>query len=156
MLKLFVMFITFLGFIYVLSGLEHTDIINSKKRLNSNLQGINHKLAAPVIKQIEAYNNKNIDEFIKFYSNDIELHRMQSSELICSGRDNLKTYYSDLFTSNKSPHIEVVKRITCGNFVIVEQVIYDLNNDDQKMATAIYEIKDDLIVKVWLVSNESL
>lgn len=152
MLKLLVIFGTLLAFIYVLSGLENQEIFHSNRNEKISNE-LDTTIIYPVNKQLEAYNNKNLSEFIKYFANDVKLYRLKTGELFCNGRDNLIAIYGDLFTHSPNLKCKVVKRITCGDFVIDEEIVTGIrNNSNDLHATAIYEIKDSIIVKAWFIN----
>ena len=153
MLKLFVMFITLLAFIYVLSGLEHSEITGSTHQADSQSMVINHELAYPVVNQVKAYNDRNFVDFIDCFSENIKFYKLQSGELVCEGKENLKLMYDDFFKSSDNSQIIISKRFVCGECVIDEQIIRDMEHNSQTKSTVIFEIKDDLIVKVWFVND---
>lgn len=154
MLKLIVMFGTLVAFIYVLSAIEQSEIKRIENSKSVEEKSIDESVAYPVRKQLDAYNERSISEFIKYFSDDVKLYRLQSGELICDGHDNLIALYGDLFTRSENLKCEVVKRITCGDFVIDEELVDGLNENNKIHATAIYEVKDSLIIKAWFISGK--
>lgn len=154
MLKLMVMFGTLLAFIYVLSGIEQNEIKRSDENHAKIENKIDEKVAYPVKKQLEAYNNRNLSDFVSCFADDVKLYRLQTGELFCDGRDNFIALYGDMFSKSPNLHCEVVKRITCGNFVIDEEIVNGLRGNDNVHATAIYEVKDSVIIKAWFISGK--
>ncbi|MBX3044019.1 MAG: nuclear transport factor 2 family protein [Candidatus Kapabacteria bacterium] len=154
MLKLLVMFGTLLAFIYVLSGIEQSEIKRSEPHSTVQERKIDDKLAEPVKMQLEAYNNRSISEFVNCFSDDIKLFRLQTGELFCDGRDNLIAIYGDLFNLSENLHCEVVSRITCGDFVIDEEHVAGLVEGEIVHATAIYEVQNGKIIKAWFIRGK--
>lgn len=153
MLKLFVMFCAFLGFIYVLSSLEQRQLVNSKHQIDTESHITNHELAYPVVNEVKAYNDRNISDFVNCFAKDFRLYKLQSGELICDGRDDFFAKSNGFFKSNSNSQIIVSRRFICGKCVIDERIIREMNNNKQTKSTAIFEIKDDLIANQWIVDD---
>lgn len=123
------------------------------RKSNYELQ-IDSAMAIPAERQLVAYNDGNINEFIKHFSDSIKLFRMGNKEPFCSGKKELKKIYGNLFMERKELHCELIKRTICGNYVIDEEAVKGLEDDRTVHAIAIYQIKDTLIEKAWFIKNE--
>lgn len=152
MLKLFVLFSSFLVFIYILSGIEQN--VKSNKTETLETDTIDVQLIYPVQNQLDAYNNRDISGFINNFSDDVKLYRLQSGELFCEGRDNLIAVYGAMFSKSKQLHCEVINRITCGDFVIDEELVKGLKDNETVHATAIYEVQNSKIIKAWFINGK--
>lgn len=102
-------------------------------------------------KQLDAYNNKNIDEFLSAYSDDVEVYEFPSNQLMYAGIDLMRERYDALFKNNPYQHAHILARIVKGNFVIDHEHVTGRANGVEVMAVAIYEVKNDKIAKVWFV-----
>jgi hypothetical protein len=51
-------------------------------------------------------------------------------------------------------HCEVINRITCGDFVIDEELVKGLKDNETVHATAIYEIQNSKIIKAWFINGK--
>ncbi|MDN3492248.1 nuclear transport factor 2 family protein [Winogradskyella bathintestinalis] len=101
-----------------------------------------------VNEQLEAYNNKDLNSFVKTYSDDIKLFSFpykQNSE----GKDLLKEQYATLFENVPDLNAEIVNRIVIGNKVIDKEKV--LIKGETFYAIAIYEIQNDLISRVTFI-----
>lgn len=103
---------------------------------------------AIVNKQLEKYNEKNIDEFVDTYASDIQLHTFPN-DVTTEGKTVLRRQYDSFFKSAVDLNTEIVNRIVLGNKVIDKQKV--LVNGQIFYAIAIYEVKDDLISKVTFI-----
>lgn len=101
-----------------------------------------------VQKQVEAYNNKDIEAFLETYSDDIEIYNFPNS-LIMKGKEEMRDVYSEMFDSVKELHCEIKKRIIINNKVIDHE--YVKFDDNFSTVVAIYEVKNDKIIKVTFV-----
>lgn len=100
-------------------------------------------------RQIEAYNKRDIEEFIACYSDDIQVFMLESNKQLTDGKEQLKVVMKASFESKPNAETLVESRINQNNLVIDIEAI--LGHDDGKIirTVAIYEIKDDKITKLW-------
>ncbi len=110
--------------------------------------------AIPAQLQLIAYNNRNIYEFEKYFSEDIKLIRLPSGEEFVSSKEEFIKIYSELFASKPLLNCQVINRIVCGNYVFDEELVTGLVEGKEVHATAIYEIFDGLIHRVWFVRKD--
>ncbi len=99
--------------------------------------------------QLKAYNNRDIDEFVKYYSDDIEFRILDTNELVFKGMDRLREKYIQRFEA-VNLHCTIVNRIEIGNKVIDEEEIIGVI-DGIYHVVVIYETDDNFITKMWLV-----
>jgi len=103
--------------------------------------------AAIVARQLETYNNHDLEGFVATYSEDIEIFNLPSPEARSGGRAMLRETYGPLFV-NQKPNCRVLSRIVEGAYVI-DQEFCRFGEDRIVRATAIYQIEDNLIRRVW-------
>ena len=103
-----------------------------------------------VQKQVNGYNARNIDAFLEPYSEDAELY-MFPNQLISKGKEAMRKDYTDMFNRLPDLHCEIKKRIVNGNFIIDQESISGMRKDQKIEASAIYEIKDGKIIKVYFL-----
>ncbi len=153
MMKLFVMFGTLIAFIYVISALEHNEL----RKDSHDVAGVritDESVLQPVRKQLEAYNNRDISRFVESFSEDIILYDLQSGEVLCEGKDRMIGIYGDMFAQSPKLNCFLLNRIHCGDFVIDEEVVHGIRGNNKVHGTAIYEIKDSLIIKAWFIKGK--
>ncbi|MFT4414240.1 nuclear transport factor 2 family protein [Fredinandcohnia humi] len=102
-------------------------------------------------RQLDAYNNKQIEEFISVYSNDVVVMDFPTNEVKISGMKDFKKRYDELFKSNPNQHAELKGRIVKGNTIIDHEYITGRANGKEAEAIAIYEVTGEKITKVWFV-----
>jgi hypothetical protein len=117
-----------------------------------HFSGVDSVTAIPAQGQLDAYNSRDIDKFLSWYADSIQLIRMQSGEVFCSGKEQMREIYGNLFSEKENLHCRLVNRIVCGDFVFDEEKVTGLRGDTVH-AVAIYEIKDGLIQRAWFVSG---
>lgn len=103
-----------------------------------------------VQKQVNGYNARNIDAFLEPYSEDAELYTFPN-KLISKGKDAMRTSYTEMFKRLSELHCEIKNRIVNGNFVIDQESVSGMRKGQKVEATAIYEIKDGKIIKVYFL-----
>lgn len=101
-----------------------------------------------VQKQLDAYNNRNIDAFVATYSNDIKIYNYPN-QLQYEGVEKLREGYATFFKRTTDLNCEIKNRIVIGNKVIDEE--YLTINGENYNAVAIYEVEKGKIAKVTFV-----
>ncbi len=100
--------------------------------------------------QLDAYNRHDAPEFAATYAEDAQIYVFPDRPWIV-GREKIQETYGELFTSTPAIHAEVVQRIVQGGRVIDHERVSGLPNGGSAVAVAIYEVKDGLITRVWLM-----
>ena len=101
-----------------------------------------------VQKQVEAYNNKDIEAFLETYSDAVEIYNFPNT-LSMKGKDEMREVYAEMFDGIKELHCEIKKRIIINNKVIDHEFVkFDANFSS---VVAIYEVKEGKIIKVTFV-----
>ena len=101
-----------------------------------------------VQRQVEAYNNRDLDAFMSTYSNDVVINYFPEKtryEDKAAMRERFVKYFAD----TPDLHCEIKNRITISNKVIDEE--YILANGKYRSAVAVYEVEDGLIQKVTFI-----
>ena len=105
---------------------------------------------ALVQKQLDAYNAHDIDAFAATYAENVELFRLPVAEPSSTGREALISGYGRLFKDVK-PNCRALSRIVEGNFVIDQE--FCQFGENTLRATAIYQVEDQLIRRVWFANR---
>tara|TARA_R110001632_G_scaffold10505_1_gene38801 strand:+ start:3316 stop:4491 length:1176 start_codon:yes stop_codon:yes gene_type:complete len=98
-----------------------------------------------VDKQLEAYNNRDIEAYVNVFSEDVKVYDYPH-KLRYQGRKEMKRRYAAFFRNTKDLNCKIVKRIENGNLVIDEESI--TINGRIVHGVAVYEIKDGRIITV--------
>ena len=99
-------------------------------------------------KQLDFYNNHDLDGFISTYHEDIKIYNLIDNSIILEGKEALKEKYSERFEVLKV-HADIQNRMVIGNKVIDNEYVTSIDTDTIVKAVAIYEVEDALIKKVW-------
>ncbi len=100
--------------------------------------------------QVDAYNAKDVDRFLSFYSPDLVITELSTGRVIASGRDELRLLYTHVVSRTDDLRCQIVKRMALGKFVVDEERVFGLPAGTPVRALAIYEVADGLIVRVWM------
>lgn len=103
--------------------------------------------------QLDAYNARSIDDFIKWYSEDIVLMTLEDGNVFCSGHEELRSRYGPMFDMNTQLHCKLQQRIVCGNFCFDEESVTGIHPEAIVHAVAIYEVIDGIIRRAWFVRD---
>lgn len=99
-------------------------------------------------KQLDAYNERDIEGFLATYTSDIKLYNFPNT-LRTDGLAAMRKGYGDYFESSPDLHAEIKNRIVIGNTVIDEEEV--TANGSTFSAVAIYEVENGKISKVTFV-----
>jgi hypothetical protein len=102
-----------------------------------------------VNKRMAFYNQHNFMEFIKLYSDDIEIYTYPN-KLLGTGTDNIASIFKPKFIA-KSIKVEIISQMHNGNHVINHEIVSE--NGIQTKYISIYEVKDGLIKSVRFVRD---
>ncbi|NDK56620.1 nuclear transport factor 2 family protein [Pontibacter fetidus] len=107
-------------------------------------------IEAPATLQLQAYNNRDIDTFLKAYTNDVKVYR-QPGVLSYQGIAEMRTRYSHKFAETPDLHCELVNRIVSGNVVIDHERVLTAKDKPRTEAIAVYRIREDKIYEVTFI-----
>ncbi|MEM9680152.1 MAG: nuclear transport factor 2 family protein, partial [Bacteroidota bacterium] len=103
---------------------------------------------AIVQKQLDAYNNRDIDAFMATYTQDVKLYNYPN-QLTTDGQEAMRKGYKTWFDGTPDLKAIIKKRIVIGNKVIDEEQV--TANGRIFNAVAIYEVENGLISKVTFI-----
>ena len=98
---------------------------------------------------LEAYNNRDLEKFMSWFSEDIELYSFSEMKLVASGKPAIEKLYKELFDASPNLHSTILKRIVFENKVIDhESIVGRKGASDTLEIVMIYEVKDGKIFKM--------
>lgn len=103
-------------------------------------------------KQLDAYNARDIDAFVACYAEDVQVYNFPD-KLIMEGREKMRESYGRMFQQVPNLHCELVNRISIGNKVIDREKVTGFPDGKVLQALAIYFVEDNLIKKVYFISE---
>ena len=102
----------------------------------------------PVQRQLDAYNDRDLERFVAEYSDDVKVYRPPSAEPVLSGKTAFAEHYAKNRFTLPDLHARLVNRIVSGNKVADHEDIAGLPQG-RMSAIAVYEVVDDKIRNVW-------
>lgn len=105
---------------------------------------------ALVQRQLNAYNDRDLEAFLEPYAEDVELYEFPST-LVSKGKTQMRKDYAFL---NNIPnlHCEIKERIIQGNTIIDKESVTGFGNKPLE-ATAIYQVENNKIKRVYFISK---
>jgi hypothetical protein len=97
-----------------------------------------------VERQVRAYNERNLDQFLGCYAEDVVFEDGDGAVLM-RGREEVRERYGRLFASSPNLHGEIVTRIRIGSYVVDEERITGRPDGDAH-AVAIYRLDGDGLI----------
>ncbi len=104
-------------------------------------------------RQLEAYNARDLERFVREYTNDVVVYRLPGTSPAITGRDALAAFYRDNRFNLPDLHAKLVNRMVFGNKVIDQEYVTGVPGAPLEVA-AIYEVTERGISKVWFVSSK--
>jgi len=101
-------------------------------------------------RQLDAYNARDLERFMKEYTDDVQVYVLPGAEPILSGKAAMAAHYRDKRFNLLELHAEVVARMVFGNKVIDQELVTGIPGAPVQ-AAAIYEVTEQGIAKVWFV-----
>lgn len=101
-----------------------------------------------VQKQLAAYNNKDLENYIAMFSEHVQLYNFPG-EMILEGKEQMRERYKIRFES-PNLHAEIVSRTLLGEYVIDHEKVSGIR-EGLVEASVIYHISDGLIDKMWFI-----
>lgn len=120
-------------------------------RLAVNISGTKLALVAEVSpeylaqEQLEGYNNRDIDAFLKPFAKDVSVYRYPN-QLSYQGIDEMRKRYLSYFERTPDLHCKILKRIVFKNTVIDHELV--TRNGETVKAVAIYKMNGGKITSV--------
>lgn len=102
-------------------------------------------------RQVKAYNERNLSEFVACHHSAVELYNFSESVPFAVGASRIKEIYQEVFESSPNLNTEIIKRMVMGNTVIDHEIVTGRKGVDRLEIIAIYEVENDLIVKAHFI-----
>lgn len=102
--------------------------------------------------QLKHYNNHDIEALVATFSPTAQFYHFKENILWFEGHTQIRELYFKFFQTHK-PHVTILKRMVLGNHIIDEENVASHDNPNFIHAVAIYEVRDNLIQKVWMMKT---
>lgn len=102
--------------------------------------------------QLEAYNDGDLDRFCSYYHPEVSIQNLVENQIICSGMDQFRSIYINLFRKYPEQKCILKSRIIKDESIIDEELVLGRPEFPEGLhAVAIYSFKEDRIHKVWFL-----
>jgi len=103
---------------------------------------------------LEAYNDKDIEGFMSYFTEDIQIRNYDTGEVTANGTQAVREIYDRLFRASPDLHSRILKRTVFGNKVIDHEYITGRNGSaDPLELVLIYEVRGDKIHRIAVMRN---
>lgn len=106
-----------------------------------------------VQKQMDAYNQRDVEAFVAMYSADIKVYNFPD-ELVFEGKEKMRERYSNSFSSTPDLHSTLISRSILGNTVIDQEYIIVDNTKPAIEMIVIYKIQGQEIIEMYWLRKE--
>lgn len=108
-----------------------------------------------VQKQLETYNNRDIDGFMAVIDQNVTLHDFSTGEITLEGFEACKKVYAALFEASPKLHSKILTRTIFDNKVIDHEYITGRKGSDTPMELVlIYEVNLEKITKITVLRKQ--
>jgi len=102
-------------------------------------------------KQVEAYNARNLSDFLDCHHPEIQLFNFSESVPFAVGIPSVRKIYQLVFDTSPNLNAEIVHRMVLNNTVIDHEIVSGRSGVERIEIIAIYEIQDDEIRKAHFI-----
>jgi len=107
---------------------------------------------APVQAQLDAYNKRDIEAFLKPYSDSVEVYFFPN-KLAYKGKHIMREEYAGMFANTPDLFCTLKSRMILGNTIIDEESVIFNKSRPPLHAAAIYKVENGLIVSVHFIGE---
>jgi len=104
--------------------------------------------AEPVQRQLEAYNDHDLERFVAEYADDVQVFRPPAPEPVLAGKQAFAEHYRKNRFNLPALHAELVQRIVAGDTVVDHERVSGLEGGPME-AVAVYRVEQGRIRAVW-------
>jgi len=108
-----------------------------------------------VEKQLETYNNRDIEGFMSVIDTNITMHDFATGETTLTGYDTCKNVYTALFEASPKLHSKILTRTVFDNKVIDHEYITGRKGSDLAIELVlIYEVNHEKITRITVMKKQ--
>jgi len=97
--------------------------------------------------QLDGYNKRDIEAFLKPYSENVKVYTFPD-QLLYEGKAKMREEYTSMFNQLPDLHCKLVNRIVLNNKVIDHEEVVFMKSEPKVYAIAVYTITDGKISEV--------
>jgi hypothetical protein len=98
---------------------------------------------------LSAYNNRDIDAFMRSFASDAVVIELKSGNVALSGVAAIRDTYSRLFRESPTLHSKILSRSVVGNLVTDHELVTGRAGGDLEILI-IYEVAREKIIRIWV------
>ena len=102
-----------------------------------------------VLKQIEEYNNQDIEKCLGYCDDQIEVLLLPDNESLFKGKDILRNHLKASFGTEEFEKVEVLEVISLGDFVTTVEKKTKESTGETRSLLITYLVNDSLIKTMW-------
>lgn len=108
-----------------------------------------------VQKQLETYNNRDIEGFMSVIDQNVTIHDFQTGEITLEGYEACKKVYQKLFEASPNLHSKILTRTIFENKVIDHEYITGRKGSTTPIELVlIYEVNNEKITKMTVIRKQ--
>lgn len=108
-----------------------------------------------VQKQLETYNNRDIEGFMSVIDKNVTIHDFDTGEITLEGFENCKQLYAALFEASPNLHSKILTRTVFDNKVIDHEYITGRKGSRTPIELVlIYEVNNQKITKISVLRKQ--
>jgi len=108
-----------------------------------------------VQKQLDAYNSRDVEAFLKVYSDTVKIYN-HPQQLSMDGIEQMRTTFTQMFARTPDLHCTIMNRMVLGNVVLDHESVIFNKNQPATQVVAMYKIAGGKIVEVYFISPDEL
>ncbi|KTG18248.1 nuclear transport factor 2 family protein [Haloferax profundi] len=103
---------------------------------------------AVVQRQVEAYNQGDIDEFVTCYDEQASVVDLAQNEILAEDSTEIRAHFVELFDTVPDLQCEVRDKFQVGEYVALHEHVTAMG--ESRDALAVYQVQNGLIQGLWL------
>jgi len=131
-------------------NLLHKDLVINNGNVFHAGEIIHNQPLDLVLKQLTAYNHKDLNTFLQPYADSIQVFNFPD-EMVLDGKDFLRQNMQSFFSRVPDLHCEILNRMILGNTIIDYERVSGLPIVQFIDAIAVYEIQGNKIRKMYYI-----
>ena len=96
--------------------------------------------------QLDGYNNRDIEEFLKWYSEDVKIYDLDTGELKYGSKEAMRPRYAKLF-ENEYLECTLVNRMVLNRTVIDQESVQVDDTEKRSEVIAIYDVGENGLIE---------
>lgn len=122
-------------------------LFNFSLGIAQDKSAIEKEATALAQEQLDAYNKRDIEAFLKPYSEHVKVYAFPD-QLLYEGKAKMREEYTSMFNQLPDLHCKLINRIVLNNKVIDHEEVVFVKSQPALFAIAIYTITDGKISEV--------